>query len=223
MAAGLAAVPRGQGGLHPSEQNYAHCTSWDMLTVPKTGSSFASAVLSESNCCGRVQWRFHSHLYRPCSIATLREPCRRAVSSYAHLRTLYPRHWPGAAADVNEYVEALAQHWNLVAYHNPSETTGLKHHLTLAMPQHLWIGNASRVICNERLTQELPAVFRSVGCCHVPSSMSHAEQRHRVSVDTNKSWTLTRAQANMSAEMCALVRRLYWQDHILYRHVCLRG
>lgn len=218
-------VPRGAGGLHPDLANSQHCTSWLMLMVPKTGSSFLTEFYRKSDCCQRLSWRFHDTLYRPCSLATLREPCERAISSYAHLRSYYPGHWPNAP-DVNHYVERLAQNWAHIAnyaQHGHLARNSGDRNLILAIPQHFWIGNASRVLCSEDIDAELPSTFRALGCCRVPSNTSIVKQKlgKLGSIRTSRSHTLTPQQANMSAAACATVRKLYWRDAELYERICM--
>ena len=217
------AVRRGLGGLHPSVEHYGHCKQWELLMVPKTGSSLLTEFFKLCDCCGTVHWHMHGMLYTPCSLVTLREPCSRAVATYAHLRLVYSSHWPGLAADVNEYVMELERHWSKIVHHHAKDTSGMSHHLVLAMPQYLWVGNASRVLCSSDLNQSLPSAFRSLGCCRVPNSTAQANALHRVREGTKLSRTLNASQANMSSASCAAVRRLYWQDDLLYRRLCNPG
>ena len=214
---------RGTGGLSPNPSATASCSKWEMMAVPKTGSSFLAALLKFSDCCGKIRYNFHNHLYMPCGLATLREPCERVVSSYAHLRKLYPTHWPGLAKTADEFVVELEAHWSQISNHNVKATSGHQHHLILAVPQYWYIGNATRVVCTERLDEELPDVFRSIGCCRVANT-SFIHNRSKRIADTAMSHRIVNAsQSQLSSAACANVRRLYWQDHHLYQNLCTRA
>ena len=212
--------PRRGGGLYPAAVNLAGCNkTWHQMMVPKAGSSFATDFLKASDhCCGKVRWHFHTGLYQPCSFATLREPCSRAVSSFAHLREEYPKFWPGLASTADEYVAALQVHWAQVLHHRV-RMVGWDRHLVLAMPQHLWIGNSSKVMCTERLDEELPAWFREIGCCKV-ATIAEVKANGPSYRSTSRSGTLTPSQANLSEASCAAVRELYSEDWLLYQRLC---
>ena len=212
---------RGTGGLYPNPSVTASCSKWEMMAVPKTGSSFLAALLKFSDCCGKIRYNFHNSLYKPCSLATLREPCERVLSSYAHLRTVYPTHWPGLAKTADEFVIQLEAHWSQISSHNVKATSGHQHHLILAVPQYWYIGNGTRVICTERLDEELPDVFRSLGCCRVAHT-SHVHNSSKRIATTAVSHRLNASQSHLSSAACATVRRLYWQDHHLYQSLCTR-
>ena len=141
-----------------------------LLMVPKTGSR---SLLALANCPGYVRYRttrkangrkppnkvwFHNMAYRDCSIATLRDPCERAVSIFRHLKERYPvsqaepkyckfnatpacpQHWLHNATTVDDFVSLLATHWAEIAAHPITDTYSSKRHLVVALPQYRWIG-----------------------------------------------------------------------------------
>ena len=227
----LESVERGRGGLHPAAEHLAKCETWHAMMVPKTGSSLTadfikiSGVASgpSSRCNGRIQWHFHPTLYTPCSLATLREPCSRIISIYAHLRERYPKSWPGTAKTVNEFVVALHKHWREIHNRKISNWPAPDRHLVVAMPQYLWIGNASKVVCTERLDELLPATLREMGCAAVPNSTASVKGvAGTTNLYTSKSDQLSAKQANLSTASCIAVRKLYWQDWFLYQRQCGR-
>lgn len=193
--------------------------------VPKAGSSFASTIFEASDCCQRVRHHFHDSLYRPCSIVTLREPCRRAVSAFAHLsapKVLKPTEWPQLARNADEYVSSLATNWVRQAFVARKITfISQNRHYVVAMPQHLWIGNASKVICTDDLDEDLLPVLRRAGCCQVPKNATFARANKRVKV-TAVTGRLQASAANLSSESCQLVRRLYAKDYELWQRLCDR-
>ena len=229
-----------RGDLHPvAEVNSSRCKQWHMMHVPKTGGSLMSEFITRFRpnpdrlyCNGRVQLHDHTQLYMPCSFATLREPCSRVVSSYAHLRHVYNKtrglgkfvRQICQAKTVNEYVVALHAHWREIFNRNITTWPARDRHLVLAMPQHLWIGNASKVICTDRLDELLPATLRGMGCHAVPNSTTVVKG---VAGSGNKytamSGKLSAEQANLSTASCAAVRKLYRQDWFLYQRQCLGG
>ena len=170
----------------PVAEDNSTCKLWHMMHVPKTGGKLMNDVIVKSSrrreearliksgnrtyCDGRIQVHDHTQLYMPCSFVTLREPCSRVVSSYAHLRHVYPTRGPGTAKTVNEYVVALQAHWSEILNRKITTWPAKDRHLVLAMPQHLWIGKASKVLCTDRLDELLPATLRGMGCRAVPNS-----------------------------------------------------
>ena len=226
----LASKWRGRGGLHPAAEHLAKCETWHAMMVPKTGSSLTADFITRSGvssgpssrCNGRIQWHFHPTLYIPCSLATLREPCSRVTSIYAHLRERYPKSWPGTAKTVNEFVVALHANWEEIHNRKISNWPAPDRHLVVAMPQYLWIGNASKVVCTERLDELLPATLREMGCAAVPNSTASVKGVAGTgNVHTAKSDQLSVKQANLSTASCTAVRKLYWQDWFLYQRQCL--
>lgn len=206
-----------------------------MLMVPKSGSSYLTdflKVTQKFHCTPkcRINWNFHNVLYTPCSLATLREPCSRIRSIYSHLREEYPHTWLDQP-DINAFVAALKANWHTITSHK-IVTQGRSKNLVLAMPQYLWIGNASRVVCTERMDAELPGFFGSIGCCQVPNAsfvkaniQKAAHGRHHDwnfgrSALTAKSYKLNSTQGELSSASCHIVRELYWQDDLLYRKLC---
>lgn len=208
------------------------CKLWHMMHVPKTGGTLMNDFIIKSSrhiksrnrtyCDGRIQVHDHTQLYMPCSFVTLREPCSRAVSSYAHLRHVYPTRGPGTAKTVNEYVIALQAHWSEILNRKITTWPAKDRHLVLAMPQHLWIGKASKVLCTDRLDELLPATLRGMGCRAVPNSTALVKGvGGAANKYTQMSGRLTAEQANLSTASCTAVRKLYWQDWFLYQQQCL--
>ena len=167
--------------------------------VPKTGSRSLHLL---AQCPGYVQYQrtrqnktladrqgtpnvvwMHSMAYRPCSIATLRDPCERIGSRFRHLKERYPpqrasqhwckysstpactTHWLHNATNLDSFVQLLGQHWPEIRDHNHMHEFSTKRHLVIAMPQSLWIGGWSRILCTPRITSELAPLARDIGAC----------------------------------------------------------
>jgi hypothetical protein len=158
-----------------------------VLMVPKTGSR----TLIQLGMCPRYQdWRnphrrdrihFHSEGYLPCSIATLREPCERIVSVYKHMYELYHRrtvqsycmyrptpvcttHWFHRATHVDEFVSLLRENWEEVLGHAMHDVRGSARHMIVNMPQYLWFGRLSHVVCTPQLDAAMPVLAARYGC-----------------------------------------------------------
>ena len=229
----------------------------DVLMVPKTGSR----TLIKLNECPRYHRRglihLHATAYVPCSLATLREPCERVVSVFKHLYELYhgrtmskycahaaspspvcPAHWFHRAAHVDDFVDLLAANWDEVLGHDMRNVVNSARHRVVAMPQYLWIGRLSHVVCTPRLADELPALARRHGCAHNATACACVDAvtnasaaprpaglgaAHDVPVDwrgrsTNAS--AGEAMTNLSHRSCAATRQLYARDAHLWRALC---
>lgn len=190
--------------------------------VPKTGSTVLVAAFSRFLKCrgdahSPFHVNFHPQSYRPCSLATLRDPCERIVSQFDHLKNSY--HWAGvhgynddpkhcvkpaplswdskpaahnASAILNEsraawlytphcrshwlhrtltvetFVSQLRSHWAseiLQLEPKKAASSGPIRHMVITLPQHLWIGNESFIICNKRITTDVPRVASHFSSC----------------------------------------------------------
>ena len=167
--------------------------------VPKTGSSTLHALAGCPNYMQNADgsrlpmkerhvW-MHSQPYRPCSLATLRDPCERISSIFRHLKERYPQrsttqhyckyltlngtpgtpacttHWLHNATNISTFVELLAEHWSEILHHKLQDESSSKRHMVIAMPQHLWIGQYSRIVCTPQLTSDMPLLARELGGC----------------------------------------------------------
>ena len=130
-----------------------------------------------------VRSHMHIQLYTKCSLATLRDPCERLVSIFRHLKERYSpsrsssrwckftstpacsTHWLHNASTVVKFVPLLRDNWGEIINHSTKDEFSTKRHLIVAMPQYLWIGPLSRVICSPRLQQELPSLAQTFGGC----------------------------------------------------------
>ena len=94
----------------------------------------------------------HRRLAGRCTVATLRHPCDRIISIFAHLVWAYTlhgecaapslrcrQHWVHAArGDVSRFVGVLRDHWASVSTQDKYESA-LEAHQMVALPQHRWV------------------------------------------------------------------------------------
>jgi hypothetical protein len=231
-----------------------------ILMVPKAGSR----TLVKLGNCTRYQEerakhrpRIHLHgvAYQPCTIASLREPCERAVSIFKHMYELYhgrakreyctyaatpvcTTHWFHRATHVDEFAALLRDNFEEVLAHNMNDLRSSKRHRVVVMPQYLWLGGLSHVVCTPRLDEELPALASRFGCVN-GTKCACAEQfatalgarseavgsAHDVAVDWAGHRTQHKAapaQLNLSQAGCAVIRDVYARDTELWQQLCAR-
>ena len=209
-------------------------TSWSVLAVPKSASvslAFSFGWSNKDKRCKIKKPHFHQTTYHsdwgtPCALSTLREPCDRALSIYHFLKKQYTSHgecrgekaavcrshWVHQAANFDEFVPLLKVHWSSVLGHI-IVTRGISRHLVLAMPQFLWIGQATRVLCTNRFSAEVNATAHDLGC----GGSIVAEHKNAAAGSSHE------VIRNMSPTTCQAVKALYWQDDYLFRRLCVRG
>lgn len=244
--------------------------------VPKAGSSVMAAAFSQGCYTSRgnrtsktVNVRFHNHLYTPCSIASLREPCERVVSAFAHLKASYlaysalkhcdappgastsngtsdatvsshgPRcrdHWLHRTHTVEAFVTALGAHWDseILAYDPSAADLRLtRRHMVVALPQALWIGRTSLILCSRNLTAHMLLASRRLRCHGLTPALLERVQRdydgaHRANASRagsrdSATWPMESRVPGwdrLSEAGCRAVRRLYSTDARLWEAHC---
>ena len=231
------------------------------LMVPKTGCESTIAYFDIGRSCDdrrdtpidfggqrRSHWRF----YTPCSIANLREPCERIQSAFRHLHCMYspfsiwcakPKyrkrcgaHWIHRIRTVDAFAQVLLeQKSSLFSLRN---ATYFDRHITVTLPQSMYIGEQSWVLCTAQLQTELPALARVIcppalntlktrcppgtrvngsRICVLPDkrvpNYTHHLHKSCASHLTNISWVLTERGR-------AAVRLAYPHDHALWHRLC---
>ena len=241
------------GGLSPSPQRWreacANRSEIDVLMAPKTGSEFLIASM-KSACPSNphANTKFHTKLYRPCSVVSLRDPCERLHSTFAHLINKYPSnnschsggvftcptHWINHVQSVDDFAYAVRDHWDTIRAHDTRDVhTKQRKDYILLQPQHIWVGNLSYVTCQNRLSDDVLALTMALRCTHVQRFLAGANKTRipRVSRDptTNRLVRFANASAQydavarfgtLSAGACAMVKELYWQDELLFGQHC---
>ena len=219
-----------------------HKTVWSFLMVPKTGGTSMTAW--SRSCAPMVKASFHNGLYTPCSIASMREPCSRARSAFGHLRAEclricnlrvpFNRSTPGslsscAASEVTachlsnhatflEYAKYLESHWQKAVMKMPLVVRDIRRVNVVVLPQYLWVGNASQIVCTERMDAELPKVAASVGLRCPNHTIPHEDHGvHRNEKDAPK------PDSSGDKEACRIIRGLYDVDTQLWNKYCSGG
>ena len=243
------------GGLSPSPQRWreacANRSEIDVLMAPKTGSEFLiSSMKSACPSNPHAATKFHTKLYRPCSVVSLRDPCERLHSTFAHLINKYPSnnschsggvftcptHWINHVQSVDEFAYAVRDHWDTIRAHDTRDMRSKQRKdYILLQPQHIWVGNLSYVTCQNRLSDDVLALTTALRCTHVQRFIAVANKTRipRVSRDptTNRLVRFANASAQydavarfgtLSAGACAMVKELYWQDELLFGQHCRR-
>ena len=242
-----------------------------ILMVPKTGSRALNTLafcpryreLANLTRAKLLDNRVHMHsqLYIDCSLATLRDPCERLVSIFRHLKERYSpsrasshwcrfrstpacsTHWIHNASTVVKFVPLLRDNWAEIIGHSTKDEYSTKRHLIVAMPQYLWIGPLSRIICSQRLQQELPKLARTFGGCD-PDSCDCVDVKAPAANQTSPSGctsinpvtgrlqgfdyggrrydleALRPEELAHTDESCAQTRALYARDERLWRRSC---
>ena len=242
-------LARASEGLVRDESLLADCkrradenpslTPWSFLMNPKTGGS--SMVKWAGFCRPEPRRRMHQGLYEPCSIASMREPCSRARSAFANLRSECLRNChlqvpfndstPGArgscaGSEVTAcrlsnhdtflgFAKYLKLHWQKAVMAMPLVVQGIRRVNVMVFPQYLWVGNASQIVCTEKMDTELPKVAASVGLRCPKTPIPHEDHGiHRNETDTLKPDT------SGDMEACQIIRGLYDADVQLWRRYC---
>ena len=241
------------GGLSPSPQRWreacANRSEIDVLMAPKTGSEFLiSSMKSACPSNPRANTKFHTKLYRPCSVVSLREPCERLHSTFAHLINKYPSnnschsggvftcptHWINHVQSVDDFAYAVRDHWDTIRAHDTRDMhSKQRKDYILLQPQHIWVGNLSYVTCQNRLSDDVLALTTALHCKYVQRFLAVANKTRipRVSRDptTNRLVRFANASAQydavarfgtLSAGACAMVKEVYWQDELLFGQHC---
>ena len=137
-------------------------------------------------------------------------------------------HWLHRTNKVDAFVQQLQLHWaSEILAVTPKKATspGPIRHMVIALPQSLWLGNSSLIICNKRITSDLPRVANLFGC-HVNLTLAQAlsDTKHSVHLNVSgRTWPSNLRPPdwrNLSAEGCRDVRKLYAEDARLYDWHC---
>ena len=193
----------------------------NVMRVPKAGStSFTDMIAS---ACGKSHASLSTlwaHEVRPAdtcagqSVTVIREPCERLVSQYRHFEILWglklKSHWVRHAPDADAFVGLLRQHWSeiygnrLLPFSNISDgslprnylTTGREKHDVTLLPQALWVGNFTYVICLDRLAEAMPTFMEAAGCRKKADFTKYAN--HEVDLDKGGSKCVKRPPLTLS-------------------------
>ena len=228
------------GGLFPSPQRWQqecfNFTNYDVLMVPKTGSEFLHFNMKKA-CpyTPRANTRFHTQLYSPCSVASLRDPCERLHSIFAHLKNKYPNksmgvEWIDNAHSVDEFAVAVRDHWSEVRNHNTRDARSKRRDLILLQPQYLWIGDLSYIVCQNRLFADILRFATEIQCKNT-NSISNATILPRILKDhkTNRLVKFANSSAQydavaefgrLSRHACLWTKYVYREDELLFSTHC---
>jgi len=168
------------------------------------------------------------------SVATLHDPCRRVVTIYTAFLNVYgadfagchfapstcKSHWVHRAANVNEFVAELERHWpmimgvgslSLTSAMSKAKTPILAKHMVVAVPQSLYIGSHTVLLCTPCIDAQLPRFARELGCFGSVGASQHMMSRER---------TGGAGKFELSAAGCAAARRLYSVDAMHWDRSC---
>jgi len=172
------------------------------------------------------------------SLVGLREPCERFVSIYHHLQGAYRSLGWLKAYTVNDFIPvfrraqllAIRGHPHIAREHaeekpydplRPQDSPWplwRGPHEIVALPQALWVGNASVALCMPTLDTEIPKVLRWMGCS--AARVKEALKQVRWNVGVNES---TDARHTLSVEGCRQVREeLFPEDTELWERMCAK-
>ena len=167
------------------------------------------------------------------SVTVIREPCERLVSQYRHFEILWglklKSHWVRHAPDADAFVGLLRQHWStiyanpLLPFANTSDgslprnylTTGREKHDVTLLPQALWVGNYTYVICLPQLASAMPALTASLRCRRRADFNRYANHEVDPSQAGGRKYTL-------SPGGCTATRELFRADAELWDRHCAR-
>ena len=185
------------------------------LMNPKTGGTSLMHFVACMNACkgGNIfQGRFHTTLYQPNSYVTLREPCARALSGYHHLKHSYSnqgeckpplpsrcsQHWIHNMSFEHfvDILPAIVQTWR------PSHSGSFGRHLVVVKPQSTWVQNESKIICTNRLGQELQNLSGNCNCSMLKDNSGTYEKQE------------------MYSSVCEKVKSIYKQDQAMFEAKC---
>ena len=228
------------GGLFPSPQRWQqecfNFTNYDVLMVPKTGSEFLHFNMKKAcPSTPRANTRFHTQLYSQCSVASLRDPCERLHSIFAHLKNKYPNksmgvEWIDNAHSVDEFAVAVRDHWSEVRNHNTRDARSKRRDLILLQPQYLWIGDLSYIVCQNRLFADILRFATELQCKNT-NSISNATILPRILKDhkTNRLVKFANSSAQydavaefgrLSRHACLWTKYVYREDELLFSTHC---
>ena len=192
------------------------------------------------------------------TIATLREPCERFVSIFRQLEAAFapetsmcryyrnrcPRHWVNAASDVNHFASLTRERWvsmlgtpsisldeRLPSRNTTESLYALLKHTALAVPQALYIGNYTAVLCvDSTLSQQVVHLRRELHCRGQPSPLLQRPgerfnaHRARPGIGARNGDAPDGADGGaryvLTAQGCAEVRALYTTDVALWERLC---
>ena len=212
--------------------------------VPKTGSTaFLSGLVQACNTSAADPlWDHQAIAPLSCqraSLATVREPCARLVSSFRHLKRAMTLsyanahcrhtpnrctgHWVHGVHDADGFVAAVRSRWSELLGYPLSLTRrtgvwarGFVKHEVVLLPQTLWIGNFSLVTCTPSIGEELPRLARAMGCSNVSAvdaaaAVVAAVNAHQPSDESFE----------LSPDGCRAARALYARDTELWQRHCV--
>ena len=126
----------------------------------------------------------------------------------------------------------LHANWREILSHDMDDLVSSARHRVVAMPQYLWVGNLSHVLCTSELDRKLPHAAALFGCpnraaCNCTPAHNHGPPgaaAHANPVDWKGAPTtaaLRPHQLNLSEAACSLVREhIYARDFELWKGIC---
>lgn len=182
---------------------------------PKTGGTALMYFVSCMNACkggNTFQGRFHTTLYRPDAYVTLREPCARTVSGYHHLKHVYSSHGeckpPLPSKCSKHWIHNMSfEHFvdilpNISQMWLPKHSASFNRHLVVVKPQSTWVQNGSKIICTNRLAQELQNLSENCNCSELNKNIGAYEKEA------------------IQPSVCEKVKSIYKQDEAMFEANC---
>lgn len=147
------------------------------------------------------------------SCTCVRPTCRRPPWCHRGYHQLCRQHWIHTTNSIDDFVLALRDRWADVL--DLRRRHYFDRHLTIALPQSMYIGPRSWVLCTEHLSSDLPVVAREL--CPPAINRTVARLGHHLQ-SCSSIYNVSRTA--LSAKGCSLVRQLYKHDYVLWQRHC---
>ena len=194
------------------------CIGAPIYTRPgRVGSKYTTQYLANADSSQPcAQWgAFHDVLASALpahqrKVTVIREPCSRAHSLLAHWHREFPASHPiQRITTLPQLATFLRQNWASVTKRPWPERDLRLHHYIVGWPQAWYVDGCTRVLCFERISQELPAfcTARGGGSNGIGGGNTHNVSRARTADEAG----------------CADIRRLYAEDAALHDRHCVRA
>ena len=215
--------------LAPAPTSTDQCVGAPVYTRPgRVGSKYTTQYLSDHGGQRCAQWgAFHDVLASALpahqnKVTVLREPCSRAHSLLSHWhREFPPAHGIQRVRTLAQLAFYLRTNWERVMRRPWPEHDTQLHHFIVGWPQAWYVDGCTRVLCFERVSDELSAFCsaRRTGGTHPGLGTRHLAVLNA----TAAAAAAAAATAAAAAEAgCAEIRDIYAADSALYDHHCRR-